>query len=118
MYRIAMMVFRLFLKAPFYFFQIWRCGKKKGITLEEAYACVRKVTIAANRAGKVKIESFGLENIPKESGFIFYPNHQGLYDVLAFLESWAGAFSFVINKKARNFLFIKKVVDAHGDRML
>ena len=106
MYRIAMMVFRLFLKAPFYFFQIWRCGKKKGITLEEAYACVRKVTIAANRAGKVKIESFGLENIPKESGFIFYPNHQGLYDVLAFLESCPVPFAFVIKKEARNVILL------------
>jgi 1-acyl-sn-glycerol-3-phosphate acyltransferase len=114
MYRIAMMVFRLFLKAPFYFFQIWRCGKKKGITLEEAYACVRKVTIAANRAGKVKIESFGLENIPKESGFIFYPNHQGLYDVLAFLESCPVPFAFVIKKEARNVILLKQVVDALG----
>ena len=113
MYRIAMMVFRLFLKAPFYFFQIWRCGKK-GITLEEAYACVRKVTIAANRAGKVKIESFGLENIPKESGFIFYPNHQGLYDVLAFLESCPVPFAFVIKKEARNVILLKQVVDALG----
>ena len=114
MYRIAMMVIRLFLKAPLYFFQIWRCGKKKGITLDEAYACVRKVTIAANRAGKVKIESYGLENIPRENGFIFFPNHQGLYDVLAFLESCPVPFAFVIKKEARNVILLKQVVDALG----
>lgn len=114
MYRIAMMVFRLFLKAPVYFFQIWRCGKKKGITMSEAYACVKKVTIAANRAGKVKIESRGLENIPAEDGFIFFPNHQGMYDVLAFLESCPVPFAFVIKKEARNVILLKQVVDALG----
>ena len=114
MYRIAMMVLRLFLKAPYYFFQIWRCGKNKNISFEEAYACVKKVTIAANRAGKVKIESYGIENIPKENGFVFFPNHQGLYDVLAFLESCPAPFAFVIKKEARNVILLKQVVDALG----
>lgn len=114
MYRIAMMVLRLFFKAPYYFFQIWRCGKNPKITLEEAYACVKKVTIAANRAGKVTIESHGIENIPKENGFVFFPNHQGLYDVLAFLESCPVPFAFVIKKEARNVILLKQVVDALG----
>ena len=114
MYRIAMMVLRLFLKAPYYLFQIWRCGKNPKITHEEAYACVKKVTIAANRAGKVKIESYGLENIPKENGFVFFPNHQGLYDVLAVLESCPVPFAFVIKKEARNVILLKQVVDALG----
>lgn len=114
MYRIAMMVLRLFLKAPFYFFQIWRCGRNKKVTFAEAYACVRKVTIAANRAGKVTIESYGIENIPKENGFVFFPNHQGLYDVLAFLESCPVPFAFVIKKEARNVILLKQVVDALG----
>lgn len=114
MYRIAMMVLRLFLKTPYYFFQIWRCGKNPKITFEEAYACVKKVTIAANRAGKVKIESYGIENIPKENGFVFFPNHQGLYDVLAVLESCPVPFAFVIKKEARNIILLKQVVDALG----
>ena len=114
MYRIAMMVLRLFIKAPIYLFQIWRCGKSNKITDEEAYACVKKVTVAANRAGKVKIESYGIENIPKENGFVFFPNHQGLYDVLAFLESCPVPFAFVIKKEAENVILLKQVVDALG----
>ena len=57
MYRIAMMVLRLFVKAPLYLFQIWWCGKSEKVSFEEAYAYVKKVTIAANKAGRVKIES-------------------------------------------------------------
>lgn len=109
-----MMVLRLFLKAPFYLFRIWWCGKSKKVSFEEAYSYVRKVTIAANKAGRVKIESYGLENVPKENGFIFFPNHQGLYDVLAFLESSPVPFAFVIKKEARNIILLKQVTDALG----
>ena len=74
------MVLRLFFKVPFYFYSIGKCGRKPDVSLEEAYACVKKVTKAANRAGRVRIETYGMENIPKENGFIFFPNHQGLFD--------------------------------------
>lgn len=109
-----MMVLRLFLKTPYYLFRIWWCGKSSRITYEESYEVVRKVTKAANRAGKVKIESYGTENIPKENGFVFFPNHQGLYDVLAFLDSCPVPFAFVIKKEARNVILLKQVVDALG----
>lgn len=114
MYRIAMMVLRLFLKAPYYLFRIWWCGKSDRVSFEEAYAYIKKVTIAANRAGRVKIESYGLENIPEKNGFVFFPNHQGLYDVLAFLESCPVSFAFIIKKEARNVILLKQVTEALG----
>ncbi len=112
MNRIIMMVLRLFLKAPVYLFQIMKYGKNGKSGTEEAYACVKKVTIAANKAGKVTIESYGIENIPKENGFVFFPNHQGLYDVLAFLESCPRPFAFVIKKEAANIILLKQVIQA------
>ncbi len=112
MRRILLMVFRLFLKTPYYFFCIWRCGKKPDITLEEAYACVKKVTKAANRAGRVSIEAHGLENIPEENGFIFFPNHQGMFDVLVFLDSCPAPFSFVIKQEAANVILLKQIIAA------
>ncbi len=112
--RIAMMVLRLFLKAPYYFIRIWWCGKSKKVSFEEAYALIKKVTKAANRAGRVKVEAYGLENIPKEDGFVFFPNHQGMYDVLVFLESCPRPFSFIIKKEASNIILLKQVMDALG----
>lgn len=112
MWRIVMMVLRLFLKVPYYLYCIWKCGKRKDISLEEAYACVKKVTKAANHAGRVKIEVHGLENIPKDNGFIFFPNHQGLFDVLVFLDSCPVPFSFVIKKEASNIILLKQVIAA------
>lgn len=106
------MVFRLFWKTPYYFYLIWKCGKRTDITLEESYACVKKVTKAANRAGRVKIEAYGMENIPKENGFIFFPNHQGMFDVLVFLDSCPVPFSFVIKKEASNVILLKQIIAA------
>lgn len=106
------MVFRLFLKTPYYFYRICRCAKKPEITLEESYECVKKVTKAANRAGRVQIEAHGIENIPKEDGFIFFPNHQGMFDVLVFLDSCPVPFSFVIKKEAADIILLKQIVAA------
>ena len=55
-----------------------------------------------------------MEIITKENGFVFFPNHQGLYDVLAVLESCPVPFAFVIKKEARNVILLKQVVDALG----
>ncbi len=114
MWRIVMMVVRLIYIAPYYFYRIWRYGKAANENISEAYEYIKKVTKAANRAGKVTIESHGLENLPEENGYIFYPNHQGLFDVLVFLESCPAPFAFVIKKEARNIILLKQIGDALG----
>lgn len=114
MYRIILMVIRLWYKVPYYMLGIWWCGKNKRISDERAYAFVQKVTKAANKAGRVTIKSYGIENIPKESGFVFFPNHQGLFDVLAFLESCPVPFAFVIKKEASKIILLKQVIVALG----
>ena len=114
MRRIVLMVVRLFYIVPYYLFRIGRYGKKEPHNYEEAYAYIKKVTKRANRAGRVVIESHGLENLPSEDGFIFYPNHQGLFDGLVFLESCPRPFSYVTKKEARNIILLKQVGDALG----
>lgn len=112
MKRIVLMVLRLILRVPYYMLGIWWNGKRKNYDGEKAYAFVKKVTKAANRAGRVTIESHGLENIPQENGFIFFPNHQGLFDVLVFLESCPVPFAFVIKKEASRIILLKQVISA------
>lgn len=112
--RIALMVFRLILRVPYYFFRIWWYGKSNKVSQEEAFRFVKKVTKAANRAGRVTIEAHGLENIPDENGFIFYPNHQGMFDVLVLLDSCPKPFAFVFKKEVSNIILLKQVISALG----
>ena len=112
--RIAMMVIRLIWKVPYYLLGIWWCDKSSKISFEESFQFVKKVTKSANHAGRVTIETHGLENIPKEDGFIFFPNHQGMFDVLVFLDSCPRPFSFVAKKEVSNIILLKQVIKALG----
>ena len=114
MRRIMMMVVRLFLKAPYYFLRICWFAKSKKATYEDAYFYLKKVTRSANRAGRVRVVAKGTENIPKENGFVFFPNHQGLFDVLVFLESSPVPFAFVMKKEVSNVILLKQVAQALG----
>lgn len=114
MRRIVMMVLRLFIKTPYYILRIWWCGKSKKIGYDEGFQWSKYTTIKANKAGKVTIISKGIDNLPKENGFVLFPNHQGLYDMLAFLESCPVPFAFVIKKEASKIILLKQVIAATG----
>ena len=109
MRRIALMVFRLFFKAIYYFSHIWWCSIHESISYEEGFRWCKKTTLAANKAGRVTIEAHGVENLPEKDGFIMFPNHQGLFDGLVFLESCPKVFSFVMKKEAANVILLKQV---------
>src|SRR5699024_3649861 len=61
------------------------------------------------KGGNVKIDVHGAENLPKDNGFMFFPNHQGLYDVLAIIEACPRPFSVVAKKEIANIQFLKQV---------
>ena len=118
MRRIALMVFRLLYKAFYYFYHICKCASREDISYEEGFRWIKRTTILANRAGRVKIEAHGLENLPEKDGFIMFPNHQGLFDVLVFFESCPRPFAFVIKKEAANIILLKQVREALGSLVM
>lgn len=113
MRRIILMVLRLFYVAPYYVYKIGSFSRKH-VPIEEAFAYIKMVTKRATRAGRVDIEVHGEENLPKEDGYIFFPNHQGMFDVLVFLQSCPRPFAYVTKKEARNIILLKQVGDALG----
>lgn len=118
MRRIALMVFRLLYKALYYFYHICKCASREDISYEEGFRWIKRTTILANRAGRVKIEAHGLENLPEKDGFIMFPNHQGLFDVLVFFESCPRPFAFVIKKEAADIILLKQVREALGSLVM
>jgi 1-acylglycerol-3-phosphate O-acyltransferases len=97
---------------PYYLCRIGWYGKEKHKDRDKAYTFIQKVTRKANKAGRVTIEVHGLENIPKENGFVFFPNHQGMFDVLVFLATCPVPFSFVFKKEVSNVILLKQVIAA------
>ena len=110
MKRILMMVFRNLIYVPFGWIRLcYYASHVDKYTEEQRYSMLKKIVYRANWGGKITIDAHGVENIPKENGFIFYPNHQGLYDVLAILDACPVPFSVVAKKEIANIPFLKQV---------
>lgn len=110
MKRILLMVLRNLLLVPSYFIRLCLYARKNDRhTDAQRHAFLQDIVRHANKGGNVVIDSQGQENLPGEDGFIFYPNHQGMYDVLAMVESCDRPFSVVMKKELSNIFFLKQV---------
>lgn len=112
MKRIALMVLRLFYAAPFWFYKICKYGKDdhfQKYSREERYRLLQQMTCRATKAGRIDIVSSGLENIPKEDGFVVFPNHQGLFDGLVFFQTLGHPFATIMKKETKNIFLLKQI---------
>lgn len=116
MNRIAYMVLRNIFRAPIWFYHIWKLGRSGDThTEQQRYDYIRNVVKTVNRTGSVKVEVHGTQNLPDKNGFILFPNHQGLFDVLAIMDSCPNPLGIVVKKEASNIILIKQVIAAmHG----
>lgn len=110
MKRILMMVIRNLLFVPYGWIKLcYYASHVDKYTAEQRYALLKYIDARANWGGKIKIDVHGRENIPDKDGFIFYPNHQGLYDVLAIIEACPRPFTVVMKKEVADIPFLKQV---------
>lgn len=105
-----MMVLRNLYMVPYGWIRLcYRAAHVDKYTEEDMYAFLRWIDLHANRGGRVHIDAYGRENIPDKDGFMFFPNHQGLYDVLAIIEASPRPFSVVAKKEIAKIPFLKQI---------
>ena len=110
MKRIMYMVIRNIILVPFMWIKLcYHASHVDKYTEEEHYKMLKFIVHRANKGGNVTIDFHGQENIPSENGFMFFPNHQGLYDVLAILEACPKPFSVVAKQEVAHIQFLKQV---------
>ena len=112
--RIALMIIRKLYLIPYLAFCLVKSAKLYKGDYLPGFKISKKIAKHAIQAGNIDAEIIGLENIPEESGFILYPNHQGLFDTLMFFSSSPQPFACVIKKEASKIFFLRKVVEATG----
>ena len=112
--RIALMVIRKLYIVPYLFMRIWWIGKHYSGDYMPGFLAGKNISTHGIKAGNITPEIHGIENIPKDNGYIFYPNHQGLFDVLMFFYSCPNPFAFVIKKEAKNVILLKQAIEATG----
>ena len=109
MKRILMMVLRNIILVPFMWCKLcYHAHHVDKYTEEEHYKMLKFIVRRANKGGNVTIAAEGLDNIPKENGFMFFPNHQGMYDVLAIIDACDNTFSVVAKKEVANVPLLKQ----------
>lgn len=113
MRRIIYMVLMNLFHAPVWLFKISRmAGPKNRLTKEEKHEYISRMTRRIIRRGRVTLVCTGVENIPDQTSFIMFPNHQGLFDVLALFATCPKPFSVVIKKEAANLILVRQVLGA------
>lgn len=108
--RILYMVLRNFYAVPYMWVRLcYHASHVDKYTEREHYDMLSIIVRRANKGGNITIKTTGVENIPKENGFMFFPNHQGFYDVLAIVAACPRPFSVVAKKKLGQIQFLKQV---------
>ena len=85
---------------------------------KDCYALAQKVIGKVRRTARVTTDYYGVENLPREGGYIMFSNHQGKYDALGILEGHERPCSVLMDKKRSKMFIAKQFVDLlHGQRI-
>lgn len=110
MKRILLMVIRNLVRVPGMVIKLFRhAANVDKHTEEEHYQMLKHIVNCANKGGNVNIKCYGVENFPKENGYMLFPNHQGMYDILALIDVCPQPISVVAKKEVANIPFLKQV---------
>ena len=85
--------------------------RPKRYSEEKCYKLARHLVRTLKATGGIRTKAYGLENLPKEGGYMMYPNHQGKYDVYGIISVHKKPLSFVMDKAKSYRIFMREVVD-------
>ena len=88
-------------------------------TEEKRYAYARLTVNRMKKSGHITTIGYGMENLPKEGGYVMFPNHQGKYDALGIIATHEKPCSVVIDDAKSHVILTQQFVDMlHGKRMI
>ena len=64
-----------------------------------------------NKTGKINTVETGIENLPKQGGYMMYPNHQGKSAVLGIMYTHKFPCSFVMDKRKSHTILVREFCD-------
>ncbi len=110
MHRLTKIVLKNWFRLPALTYKLYtysRPGSKR--TRLEQFRVVQRIVERTKVDGNLEIKVFGRENIPKQDGYIFYPNHQGIFDGFAMIEACQKPISAVMKKELMSIPFVKQI---------
>lgn len=78
---------------------------------EVKYRYVQYIAYLMQKTGYITTKVFGEENLPKDGGYMMYPNHQGKYDAYSIVSVHKQPCTVVMDIEKSNTIFIKQIID-------
>ena len=85
---------------------------------KERYDLAREMVFKMNRSAGYDTICVGKENLPKEGGYILYPNHQGKYDVPGIFYTHEEPVSFVMDEKRSHIILVNEFLELVSGKRL
>ena len=74
--------------------------------LRQRYQVARKMVDSMNKSAGYRTIAVGLEKLPREGGYMMYPNHQGKYDVPGIISAHEAPLSFVMDMDRAHMVLV------------
>lgn len=78
---------------------------------EKHYRYLQYVVGLMQKTGHIRTKVFGEENLPKEGGYVMYPNHQGKYDAYGIAAVHKQPCTVVMDKAKSYMIFVREIID-------
>lgn len=78
---------------------------------EKHYRYLQYVVRLMKKTCHIRTMVYGTENLPKEGGYIMYPNHQGKYDAYGIASVHEKPCTVVMDKAKSYTIFVREVID-------
>lgn len=111
MNRLVMVVLKNILVVPAAWIKLCKYAKHTDeYSYEEKYKHIRYILKHVCKSGNIDLQVTGLENIPEKDGFLMCGNHQGIFDIVAIVDSFERPLAAVLKKELNDIPFLKQIV--------
>lgn len=88
-----------------------KIAKEDTYSEEECYKYLQYIVGVMQKKGYTRTEVYGADKLPKEGGYVLYPNHQGKYDAFGIVGVHEQPCTVIMDKAKSYDIFIKEVID-------
>jgi len=78
---------------------------------EDRYGYLKYIVGLMQKTSFIRTKAYGVENLPKEGGYVMYPNHQGRYDAYGIVSAHEKPCTVVMDNKKSYIIFIREIID-------
>lgn len=77
----------------------------------DRYKIAQHIVRLVKRKGFITTKAYGMENLPKEGGYVMYPNHQGKYDAMGIIDSHQQPCTILMDEKRSHVVVMSQFLD-------